>query len=302
MNNDADIVRQILFSAIERGDSQAFVDLCNENYESIFNNFENWKQVPESVRNDQNAVQSWANSLIVVAEYFASAGYPYLLESLFGTRDDNPLLRWKDSFAAAQYHYEGGEYAESNSLLQQVLTEMEGVTGSGIEEIRPKIYGLLGTNYLRLGETEKSRQYSEMALLECKKTNDFEGFRNYRENIKIINAYNSIINSSGGSAIMQTREAIVKAQQLSDRRLYKNSNSILHGLLTGIKDESAEIISDYRPKIYGLLGLNYYKTNDLVEAKRYTELALKDCASFDDLEGSSIYQENLRIIEAAQNR
>jgi predicted HicB family RNase H-like nuclease len=53
---------------------------------------------------------------------------------------------------------------------------------------------------------------------------------------------------------------------------------------------------DFRPKIYGLLGMNFFRINDLENAKKYTELALSDCERTGDRKGMVIYTENLKIL------
>jgi tetratricopeptide (TPR) repeat protein len=285
---NSETLRDALFTAISQGDGDEFTDLCNQNASLIFQYFDDWRQVPETIRQDPEAVNEWGNCLFTIASIFEDSGYPELRVALMGHSEDNRFAQWVNTFNKAHHLSDTGKYEESNAALLEILTEMQGITGRAIDEYRPKVYGLLGTNFFRINNLSKARQYTEHALTDCERTGDRGGVAAYTENLAIILA------ADPESSVAQCRKNIAKAQDLSDQMRYEYSNTILREVLADIK-QNPELRS-YRSKVYGLMGLNHFRLDDLQHAKKYTELAVHDCEADGDDKGIRIYKENLRVI------
>jgi hypothetical protein len=286
-------LRDALFAAILRGDADEFTDLCQRTAPLILQFFPDWTKAPDDVRNDPRMANAWAQCLLTIAQAFESAGRPELLATLMGG-EDNPIVRWENSLAKANRLSDVGEYPESSRLLEDVLREMEGASGSAVDRYRPKIYGQLGVNAFRLGDYAAARRFTELALADCERTGDEKGVEVYAQNLATLSA----VDADGPTA--QCRRAVVKAQQLSDGMRYEYSNEILGDVLRSIEANPA--LLTYRAKARGLMGLNFYRVGDLARAREFTELALGDCDKGGDQAGARIYRENLRVIAAAAER
>ncbi|MBB5872749.1 hypothetical protein F4553_006183 [Allocatelliglobosispora scoriae] len=100
-------------------------------------------------------------------------------------RDDPATLRLIDvrrRIATAQDLSDGTRFHASNDLLWDLLAE------DAPESVRhlAKIFGLIGLNLHRLGDTEGARQHTEAALAECRRTGDTDGVRIYSANLETI--------------------------------------------------------------------------------------------------------------------
>lgn len=290
IQEDPEAIRAALFAALSQQDSQTFARLCQKHWNTIVENFQYWARLPESVRDDPQATNFWVQALINIAQYFQSQGQPELMYILAGDTADNPVVRWQDGLAEAQQLYEEGHYATSNDLLLRMLKEMEGATGSAIDNLHSKMYGSLGVNFFRLGDLEHAQHYTELALKECQRTGDQAGIEIYRENLQSVQA---AFDERSGGRMVQVRTTIAQAQDLSDALNYQASNQLLKDLL---KQHQADVLQDYLPKIYGLLGSNYFHLGEMVRAQENTELALQISRRNDDRAGVRVYQTNLEII------
>jgi tetratricopeptide (TPR) repeat protein len=201
------------------------------------------------------------------------------------------VQRWGPIFGSANQLVESGYYDEAVPLLEGILKEMAEISGPIVEDLRPKANGLLGIAHFRKGNLGLARRFTEKALAECREIGDAAGIRIYTEHLEIIAL------SSGLAAaevhVIEIRARIVEAQKLSDEGWHDTSNEVLMGILNTV-DEGAEL--EYRGKIYGLLGLNWFRLSDREKAQRYTELALAACTSKSDEEGVRIYSVNLGVI------
>ncbi len=184
-NSTADHIRDELFAAIRRKDEKAFQQYCSTHQGTILTNFGNWQRSPESIRDDENAVEEYGRALLTIANHFESLGHPELLDLLKPPADlfDSASVKFAQANALAARQ----EYEASNVLIKEVLHVVERWRGPGVAGFRAKVYGLLGTNYFRLLQFENARRYTELALLDCKNVGDQEGIRIYRENLQVLN-------------------------------------------------------------------------------------------------------------------
>jgi hypothetical protein len=153
------------------------------------------------------------------------------------------------------------------------------------------VNGLIGILHFRKGNIRQARLSTEEALRECRRTGDQGGVRIYTEHLRLI----SLSEGPRGqnSAVMQVRRQIVGAQKFSDEGWYATSNRALMGMLESAEQDA---LSEYRSKIFGLLGLNWYRLCDKEKAQHYTELAVAECKCTSDVEGLRIYGSNLNLI------
>jgi tetratricopeptide (TPR) repeat protein len=183
-NNMADHIRDELFAAIRGRDERAFQQCCSTHQGMILTNFGNWQRSPESIRDDEKAVEEYGHALLTIANHFESMGHPELLEQLKPPADlfDSVSVRFAEAndLAARQ------AYEASNALIKEVLHAIERWRGPGVAGLRAKVYGLLGTNYFRLLQFENARRYTELALMDCKAIGDQEGIRIYLENLQVL--------------------------------------------------------------------------------------------------------------------
>jgi tetratricopeptide (TPR) repeat protein len=168
-----------------------------------------------------------------------------------------------------------------------------------VDDYRPKVFGLVGSNFFKLGDRDQALKYTELALNECKRSGDAEGVRVYTENLRVLSAAIFAESADQESVrLRRIRSAIARAQDLSDSARFDLSSSVLDEVLNDIgADKNAA--AEYRGKVYGLLGLNSYRLGQIESARSYTEKALEECDTTSDVEGIRVYTANLRTICAA---
>jgi tetratricopeptide (TPR) repeat protein len=284
-STDAPLLEK-LRDAVTHGNGEEFARLCNMYREEIVRQFPSWLTVPPQYRQDREAAMAFAAPVLRTAEYFQQQGDPRLMERLtLGA--NNPVNRWRGALAAANQLGNAGKYDQAIQALEAILKEMKGVTGTGIDDLRPKTNGALGNAYYFKGNTSLARQYIEAALAECRQIGDAEGVRVYSENLELV----VLSSAATDEETVRMRAEIVKAQKLSDEGWYELSNQTLMALLHPAREESR-----YKSKICGLAGLNYFRLNDREKAEHYTKVALDECRRAQDAEGVRIYGANLDCI------
>jgi hypothetical protein len=300
--NDPVRLREALFSAIERNNEKEFIRLCTENRRLLVESFAQWKKVPESILDREPEVNAYLTRLLTIAQYFLSIGEPALLAHLIGDPNDNPIVRWRDTMSEAHARSAAGDYSQSNDLLLGVLSEMENNTGSAVDQYRPKVYGLLGTNYFWLRDLPNARKYTVLALEDCRRTGDEEGVRTYTENMALFSSGTDHGDSQAATLpVIRFRKEIARAQDLSDEVRYDESNEVLDAVLREMNSLPVGSQEAFRGKLYGLLGLNFFRLGKMADAGHYTELALKHCKQDGDEEGVRIYSSNIAVIAKAQH-
>jgi hypothetical protein len=293
MNTDQ--LREEIFSAVAANDGDTLVALCSRHRALILECFPDWVRMPGPIRTDPSARDRWAQGLITVARYFEATGDPALLDTLAG--GDNPLTRWRQGFARASQLSEAGEFAEAAALLLALLSELQGAAGPAVDDLRPKMYGLLGTVCFRLGDVAGARRHTAAALEDSRRASDREGVRVYTENLRVIETLAGAPDVAA-SVAAGVRAEVARAQDLSDRARYEASNAVLEALMTRMDADPADAGKEYLGKIYGLLGLNFVRLGHPAVAQQYTALALQLCTAAGDDEGVRIYSANLDTISA----
>jgi len=182
------LLRAALFGAVARRDADELADLCARNLDEIVAQFPSWTKVPEEIRGDQEAAQTWAQSVIAIAQQLAALGRPEPLASISGDPGDSPLDRWFDGFVQATNLADAGEYQASMSILLAMLDEMHGASGPDVDYVRTKTYGLVGTNLFRLGDLDNAEAATQRALDDAERQGDRQAVQTYTENLAVIAA------------------------------------------------------------------------------------------------------------------
>lgn len=181
-SSDPEKVREALFDSVARNDSEAFTKVCRKHGASILMHFQSWTTLPESVRKDSKARETWVRALMMTAEAFKEAGEPRLFEGLRAAKH-HPVWGWGDAVSRAEAASDAGKHDESISILLGILSEMEGMIGSAVDKYRPKVYGELGINYFRLHKKAEATKYILLAVEDCRRTGDQEGVEVYTRNL-----------------------------------------------------------------------------------------------------------------------
>lgn len=295
-------MREAIFSAIDRKNEKEFIHFCNDNHRLLIDYFKQWSKVPKSIMDRAPEVNAYLTRLLTIARYFQSIGEPALMAHLLGDPNDNPIVRWRDTMIEAHARAVAGNYSQSNELLLGVLSEMENSKGSAVDRYRPKVYGLLGTNYFSLRDLPNARKYTALALKDCQRTGDQEGIRTYTENMTLFGSGTDHGASQGVTLpVARFRKEIARAQDLSDEVHYDESNDVLEAMLREMNSLAIGSQEAFRGKLYGLLGLNFFRLRKMTEARHYTELALKHCHQDGDEDGVRIYSQNATVIAKAQD-
>jgi hypothetical protein len=289
-------LRDQLFTAFYHDRRDEFAHTCQSRRSTVLSGFSLWTRIPEAMRNDAPKIQQYAKMLLVIAEVFERAGYPELMASLTGGRD-NPIINWQDRLASAAEMSDIGDYEKSTTILKAIMHDMEGCSGSGIDDLLPKVLGRLGSNAFYMDDMATALAYTKRALEACGRTEDHEGVRIYRDNLQIFETV-GILSSGNESAVYLSSviDSIENAQRLSDKGRYMKSNVTLQKLLMSLSKNKTQSGNAYRGKIYGLMGSNYFKLGDGKQAQKLMNMALKECKRVEDGYGSKVYAFNLEKI------
>ena len=157
----------------KHNDVEDLVELCNNNYQVILDNFEHWSKIPEDIQQSPEKLESYVNSLIFVADMFHQAGEDSLVKIL--NPSDNPIDQWQDQIVKAQELMAADKLEDSKQLLLSMIPELEQCSGNVREQLLPKVYGHLGIVCFYMDDIDNSIVNTNMALKLCRETNNLEG-------------------------------------------------------------------------------------------------------------------------------
>ncbi len=99
------------------------------------------------------------------------------------------LLGVRQLIARAQDLADSGCYQASINKLSQALSVIQSQSNSELfRALLPKTYGLLGFNEYKLGNVERAREFSTLALNESEAIGDVDGVRIYTVNLEVIDS------------------------------------------------------------------------------------------------------------------
>jgi len=181
--NEQDL-KALMFEIIESSNEETLEQFCLEYKALILKNFHSWKNVPIHLRSNHNDVSQYANGLILIANIFESQGDSTLLDILEDKNNsNNPLLNWENIFEKADNCKSSGEYSQAITILEKLAVDMNNSKGSAVINYLPMVHGALGENYFRSGQYELAYDITHLALQECQKSGDSEGFISYGGNL-----------------------------------------------------------------------------------------------------------------------
>ena len=110
------------------------------------------------------------------------------MASLQGPPEENIIILWQEVFLAAETDAARGDYDAAIRKLEGALEKATGLTGSGVDHLLPKTYGLLGTLNYRAGKRDQAHEFTLKAKVYCERIGDHEGAEIYARNLSIIDA------------------------------------------------------------------------------------------------------------------
>ncbi len=157
---------------------------CLKHRDEIVERFERWRVVPPENRNDQRKVALHVQVVMAIAQTFATRlNDPSLLASLHGDSTSNPLIQWELKLKEAAALAEQLRYDEARTLLTDLLIDVRGLQGTGVEQKLPVTHGLLGNCVLHSGDAAAAVGHYQTALRLCEKAGDAEGVLTYNSSL-----------------------------------------------------------------------------------------------------------------------
>jgi tetratricopeptide (TPR) repeat protein len=181
-----DDLRDALFNAVAAQDTQEFANLFSIHWERVIALFPVWTTLPPSVRSDPARTQWWSEGMIRIASTAARLGETSLMARLVGPLEENVIILWQKAFAAAAADAASGNYASAIRNLEDALEKAEGLTGTGVDDLLPKTYGLLGTLNYQAGNRDRARAFTLKAKAYCERIGDRQGVDIYASNLSVI--------------------------------------------------------------------------------------------------------------------
>jgi len=183
-----DDLRDALFNAAAASNTPVLKKLLTSDLERIIALFPSWTMLPTSVQSDPTRMKWWAEGMIGVASAAAALGEGSLMAILQGPPEQNIIVLWQQAFLAAEADAAGGNYSSAIGRLEETLENAEGLTGTGVDDLLSKTYGLLGTLNYRAGNREKAHDFTLKAKAYCERIGDHEGVDIYARNLNTIDA------------------------------------------------------------------------------------------------------------------
>jgi tetratricopeptide (TPR) repeat protein len=175
-----DLLRQLLAAS----SPPALLRLCRRHAALIRQHFPAWRTVPVEVRANPQQARHYMDGLVAVAQTFANAlGDPSLMQLLVGPPGTNPMERWQTRNQEARQLMEDLRYRDAITLLTDLLIDVRGLKGSGVDAYLPATLGSLGECYFQLGEAERAIAPTEQALDVVRRIGDDEGITAYLGNL-----------------------------------------------------------------------------------------------------------------------
>ena len=123
-----------------------------------------------------------------MAKAAARFGDNSMMARLLGREGDNILIEWQNALRRAWTDATSGHYMSAIHILEDMVERTRGLTGSGIDNLLPKTYGLLGTVYYLAGHRDTGRTYTVQAKEYCERIGDAEGIEVYSTHLRNIDA------------------------------------------------------------------------------------------------------------------
>jgi tetratricopeptide (TPR) repeat protein len=179
-------LRKALIAAANTNNQRELLRLIDAYRETIRDAFPEWTSVPETIRNDPDALQQYAQTMFRVATVFERAGDTSLMTRL---RGDEPTARWNAEINRAQSLLDQKRPTEAVTVLKTVLDGMAQMRGSIVDYYRPRVLGKLGIALLQSGDAREAVKVTREALELCRQAGDEDGVQTNTRNLENIGTY-----------------------------------------------------------------------------------------------------------------
>jgi hypothetical protein len=181
-------LRTALFDAVASGDTRKVESLVSQHRERVAALFPSWTTVPAEVRSDPLRTKLWVAGALGVAQAAARFGDNSMMARLLGPPGDNIIITWQNALKSALGDATSGHYMSAIHILEDMIERAKGLTGSGVDDLLPKTYGMLGSAYYRAGHRGAGRTYMVKAKEYCERIGDVEGVDVYSKHLRTIDA------------------------------------------------------------------------------------------------------------------
>ena len=180
-------LREALIAALKAQHHDVMAQIVHTHVEAIRESFPDWrKMVPEEIKQNPEALQDYAQMLFAIATMFERSGDGSLMALLTA---GNPMEQWDKDLTAARALIADHRAPDAVPLLQAILSALETVSGSAVQNYRPKVLGTLGIALAEIGDKREAVKVTKEALLLCQSAGDDEGIRVYTHNLDRFGTY-----------------------------------------------------------------------------------------------------------------
>ena len=179
-------LREALIAAASANNQRELLRLIDANRITIRDAFPEWTSVPETIRNNPDALQQYAQTMFRVATIFEQSGDASLMTRL---RGDDPTVRWNAEIARAQSSIDQKRPTEAVTVLKTVLDGMAQMSGSIVDYYRPRALGRLGIALLQSGDAREAVKVTREALELCRRAGDEDGVQAYTRSLENMGTY-----------------------------------------------------------------------------------------------------------------
>jgi tetratricopeptide (TPR) repeat protein len=187
---DSDSLRDMLIAAVSAGDSKLLNTLATSNREAILANFTNWQKPPDAVRQNNEAMQRYATTLIALAEMFRDKFKDEsLVVKLSAPAQNQTQQQWEQGLAQAEALAKDMRLDEAKNLLGQVLAFVQNLPTDGPIPYHAVTHGRLAHTLFSKGEIEPAYGHMLRALQFSEQRGDDNGVAASLRGIYEINRY-----------------------------------------------------------------------------------------------------------------
>ncbi|MFJ8311671.1 hypothetical protein [Streptomyces sp. NPDC094147] len=285
-----------LDAAHRAGDDARFRALCEQYAVVLDAGREEWLRAPQHVadafRQSPEQARPYLRMILRVARELDALGHPESLRRLAGAeRPGSP----QEKVHEAQLLAEDGEQEACEALLREVLDEFTGDSGWTSD-----IHGRLCDCAARRNDLDTAIAHARQAHAFAQQAGGRRVADTATSLAALLAARELRLGTPDGKRLGACRETLTRAQKLSDRARFAESNRLLRELLTQASTWPRDAAAQrHLGKIYGLMGLNHFYAGDRDEARAWTERALHECRRCRDTVGAEIYRANLEEIGRA---
>lgn len=177
-------VRDRLIEAATSASRRHLRALCNQYKATVAANLDLMRKAPEEIRSDTALMENYVQRLGAVAHCLASeCGASELWNTLFGTPDDNPLLRWERWYGEIPQRMERLEHTELIDEARSFIREARNLQGAAARQHEALLLGHMGGLLFHSGRSAEALGAFNAAFQLCREIGDIEGQRAYLNNL-----------------------------------------------------------------------------------------------------------------------